>query len=280
MRLSVLVLVVAAACSSKADQPRGTESASLAQATPTRASGDLLFLPKAVAERLGDSELVIAIDFTKLELARVFASYPQFACVGDVTKSLGVVAVTGQPWIAFATNLAPPAAGACIEKLGRDLGLKTTRTQLGSYTIGSGAEEIFLSWDDDVAILRSDGRPPPRKGPQLPEVHALAKHVPSDAALVLIKAHGWPEKNLENAVAWFSTIAGTLHVVVRVEGAEPGVVGPWLEGVAGGFKTAATAKQVAVDDSWLKMSVVEPIGTLEAKVPVSALVGLASPLGQ
>jgi hypothetical protein len=280
MRLAPLLLVVATACS-KVESPRQPVGSSApVQTTAPQAPQDLLFLPSSVTKHLGSTEFVIAIDFTKLDLDRILSQYPPLACIGDLIKSLGVGAMSGpSPFIAFGTNLTEPAARKCFDQIDRDYGGKTQRTADGSYQIGTGKGALFLSWRDGIAILRENLAPLPPEGPLLPELVALSKLVPRDAVFFFIVAHGWPDKKIKNAVMWVTLTGDAVNVVFRVEGLEPGVVGSWLHELAEGFKEGAAEKHVAFDDKWIKESVNEPVGTIEARFPFAALAALI-PLGR
>jgi hypothetical protein len=278
-----MLLIVAAACS-KTEKPRTSQTQGArdavvsSQPVQIAAPGtpqELLFLPGSVTKQLGSNEFVIAIDFAKLDLDRILSRYPPLACIGDLIKSLGVGAMTGpSPWIAFGTNLAEPAARKCFNEIDRDYGVKTQRTADGSYQIGDGEGAFFLSWRDDIAVLRQGPMTSQPRGPLLPELVALSTLVPRDAPVFFIAARGWPERKIKNAVMWLTLTGDAVSVVFRVEGQEPGVVGPWLDDLAGGFKEGAAEKRVVFDDKWIKESVNEPIGTLEAKLPFAALATL------
>jgi hypothetical protein len=282
MRLAVLLLAVVTACSKTERPSPAPEGRAVGSSAPVRTTAlpsstpqDLAFVPSSVTKYLGSSEFVFAIDVTKLDMERILAQLPPMDCLGDLIKSVGVIAMTGpSPWVAFGTKLAEPAARTCFEKIDRDYGAMTKRTADGSYQIGTGDDAYFLTWRDGIAIGRENLTAQLRSGPLRPELVSLSKQVPGDAAVLFIAAHGWPKEKIKTAVMWMTITGDAVHAVFRVEGEAAGVVRPWLRGFAEGVKEAAAEKRIAFDDKWVTESVEEPIGTIEARFPLAALAGL------
>jgi hypothetical protein len=61
-----------------------------------------------------------------------------------------------------------------------------------------------------------------------------------------------------------------LDLRLSAEATERGVVAPWLHDFVDGVKDSATSKHIKIDDDWFAESLAEPIGTLEAHVPLAA----------
>jgi len=230
----------------------------------------LAFVPESIANRLANTNLVFAIDVSHANLEPFLALVPaQFSCARELVKSTGVIVIAeASPFVAYASNLPQDGTRKCLEQLTPLLGATTGSGADGSYEVRMADGGVSLLWQSDVVTIREVGSPPPPSGPASAEIRGLVAQVPANASAFLLSA-GFPERKIKNVVLWLRAENEELQVMIRAQGTEAGVVKPWLHATVEGFKKAAIAKNITVDDAWVKETLAEPIGTVEIRVPVS-----------
>lgn len=263
VRLLALASLLLLACGSRSPAVAPT-SPPLAVSAPA----SLAFIPATIAERIGDAEMVMAVDLARVDLDHLLADLPEpLACVRDLEASAGLVVATS-PLAAYAVGLPEGPTLACLESVLPLLG-GTITTTAGDRELTFGDQRMSLRWDAGILSATRLDRARLPAAPASAQLRALAAHVPPKAQAFILWTHV-PERDIRDALAWALLAGDEIHLSARAEGTEPGAAMRWLRGFATGFAKAVSARGNTVDDSWFDYTDAEPLATLEVRLPLAA----------
>ena len=256
--LARLVACVAllAGCSGKSDGP-ATSGESLS----------FPFVSDTIANQLGDSNVIIAINLRQFGLEK-FSSMvpPMLGCVRDILGKIDV-AVIGSSDAAttgFVSGLPEEATKKCAGSLAPLLGMKTEDVQ-GAWQLTAGEDKFQVAWKDGVAAVK-DVAHPVKPGAPNARIRGLVAQVPKDAWGWVVSG-GFPKYKITQSVAYLTSAPKVWKLVVTADSSEPGVAKEWLSGIIKGFKEGAAQKGITVSDSWFKLTENGTAARLEGEIP-------------
>lgn len=256
--LARLVVAVAllGACSKASDPP-----------TTTGEALSFPFVSDSIANQLGDSNVIIALNLRQFGLEK-FSSMvpPMLGCVRDILGKIDV-AVIGSSDAAttgFVSGLPEEATKKCAGSLAPLLGMKTEDVQ-GTWQLTAGDDKFQVVWKDGVASVK-DLAHPVKPGAPNARIRGLVAQVPKDAWGWIVSG-GFPRYKITQSVAYLTSAPGVWKLVVTADSSEPGVTKEWLAGIVKGFKQGASQKGINVDDSWFKLTENGTAARLEGQIP-------------
>ena len=259
--IALALAVAVAACSSKKAPDPGP-----AQRYP--------IVPNVVLGQLGDVGFVLAVDLPRLDLAKLDSMIPaELGCIRDQLHAAKVAVVSegvGDVWEGRITGLTDAGTRDCIAATAKAFGVTAQRETDGTTTLAVPDDPVSLSWHGDEVTIAQKGQRV-RNGPPPGVITDLLASVPKDAKGWIVSA-GLPKYKIKSLIAWLDTTATTWTFTISVEAIELGAVKPWLESVIHGFRGAAEAKGVAVDESWFKLDATPSAGKLVVTIPIAAFV--------
>lgn len=255
-RLLVAVALLGVGCSGKSDAPA--------------TSGEKLgfpFVSDTIANQLGDSNVIIAVNLGKFGLAK-FGSMvpPMLGCVRDMLGKLDTVVIgsSDTATTGFVSGLPEEATKKCAGSLAPLLGVKTEDVQ-GAWQLTAGDDKYQVRWKDGTATV-VDVAHPVKAGAPNARMRGLVAQVPKDAWGWIVSG-GFPKYKITQSVAYLTSAPKVWKLVVTAEAAEPGVAKEWLSGIIKGFKEGAAQKGVTVEDSWFKLTESGNGARLEGEIP-------------
>jgi hypothetical protein len=234
------------------------------------APSQLPIIPDVVTAHLGEVGFVLAVDLKDLDLGAVAALIPdELACTRELLAAADTLVVTASDtWEGFVVGLPETPTWACIRKLAPQLGATARGGSGDAYVVELAGTKIQLAWHDRIATIAELGHVA-RSGPPPGVIGDLAAQVPHSARGWIVSS-GFAVQKINSMVAWLETSPQAWTFIVEAEASEVGAVQPWLEGIVRGFKAAASAKGVAVDDKWFAITANATKGKLVASVPIEA----------
>ena len=266
MRRVVMVLLLVA-CSKKASVDDGP-----AQRFP--------IVPDSVMGQLGAVGFVLAVDLHRLDLTRVRSMIPDdLACLNDIARDAKAAVITvGIPetWEARVTGLTAAGIADCVGKTAKVFGVAVTHEADDSTTLAIPGNPLSLVWKGDQLVITEKGERQ-RYGDPPGVITDLLHQVPRDVKGWIVGS-GFPKYKIKSMVAWLETTDSVWTFTINAESTEAGAAKPWVESVTRGFRAAADAKGVAVDDKWFTITSSTPTtAKLVAAIPIGAFVPTRSP---
>lgn len=260
----VVAFALLGGCSGKSDAPA--------------ASGEKLdfpFVSDSIANQLGDSNVIIAVNFGKFGLEK-FSSMvpPMLGCVRDILGKLDTVVIgsSDAATTGFVTGLPEEATKKCTGSLAPLLGLKTEDAQ-GAFKLTAGDDKYQATWKDGTATV-IDLAHPVKAGAPNARIRGLVGQVPKDAWGWIVSG-GFAKYKITQSVAYLTSAPGVWKLVVTADSAEAGVAKEWLAGIIKGFKQGTAQKGITVDDSWFKLTEQGNSARLEGSIPDTLFKGAA-----
>jgi hypothetical protein len=265
MRRAVLALALVACSAKKAPEE-----------PPTRVP----IVPDAVMAQLGEIGFALAVDLHRLDLAKVQSIIPdELGCLRDIMRAakIAVISVgTGDTWEGRLTGVTELAAHDCLVATAKAFGVAPTLEADNSTTLAIPDNAVSLLWHGDELVITQKGARV-RYGAPPGVITDLLAQVPRTAKGWLVGS-GFPKYKIKSTGAWLDTTDTTWTFTIIAESTEAGAARPWMDSVAGGFRSAAELKKIAVDATWFAIDSTPTTAKLVATIPIAAFVpGTVSP---
>jgi hypothetical protein len=262
----LLVVAACLAACGKGEQPPRTAPANesappvtVKQKPQANDDGALSFVPASIASSLGDTNTLIAIDLTRLDLGKVAQLLRQeLPCAANMLAGARTVVVgEGEGFVA---GINESETRKCLAQL-----LPMFGGSLDREGLSIAGDRYTLIWNDGVLhVDRVGAQHPPLSRQQRSRV----ARVPS-SAVGWVVSNGYPKYKINESLLWLETTATHWRITVLAEGTEARTARPWVASMVDGFRAGFTSKGIEVDDRWFELTSTDTHAQLIAAIPTS-----------